>query len=158
MPPMVLLPLVDQAMSAMAARRFLRRLAADQRRALEADKLRVGVDGTTARAAPTGARQARRHARALARRCMAMRRALDAAAPETGGNAGAVTSKFRMSAPTAVIAEDEPLLRGELREMLAAQWPELAICAEVEDGTGRLHALSTSTSPTSCSSTSRCRA
>ena len=35
-----------------------------------------------------------------------------------------------MSAPTAVIAEDEPLLRGELKEMLAALWPELAICAE----------------------------
>ena len=31
-----------------------------------------------------------------------------------------------MSAPTAVLAEDEPLLRGELKEMLAAQWPTFA--------------------------------
>ena len=36
--------------------------------------------------------------------------------------------------PTAVIAEDEPLLREGLRESLAALWPELRICAEAEDG------------------------
>ena len=36
--------------------------------------------------------------------------------------------------PTAVIAEDEPLLREGLRESLAALWPELHICAEAEDG------------------------
>ena len=46
-----------------------------------------------------------------------------------------------MSAPTAVLAEDEPLLRGELKEMLAAQWPELVICAEAEDGPTALQAL-----------------
>jgi DNA-binding LytR/AlgR family response regulator len=34
----------------------------------------------------------------------------------------------------AVIAEDEPLLRAELREALAALWPELDIVAEVGDG------------------------
>ena len=39
-----------------------------------------------------------------------------------------------MSLPTAILAEDEPLLRAELREMLAAQWPELAIAGEAEDG------------------------
>src|SRR6516225_5078285 len=39
---------------------------------------------------------------------------------------------YRM--PTAVIAEDEPLLREGLRESLAALWPELHICAEAEDG------------------------
>jgi DNA-binding LytR/AlgR family response regulator len=39
-----------------------------------------------------------------------------------------------MKPPTAIIAEDEPLLRGELREMLGALWPELAIVAEVGDG------------------------
>jgi len=35
---------------------------------------------------------------------------------------------------TALIAEDEEVLRGELREMLAAQWPELDIVAEAGDG------------------------
>ena len=42
----------------------------------------------------------------------------------------------------AVIAEDEPVLRGELRDMLAKIWPELVICAEAEDGIEALHALS----------------
>jgi DNA-binding LytR/AlgR family response regulator len=39
-----------------------------------------------------------------------------------------------MSAPTAIIAEDEPLLRAELKEMLAAQWPDLDVRAEAGDG------------------------
>ena len=39
-----------------------------------------------------------------------------------------------MDAYKAVIAEDEPLLRAELRESLAKLWPELRVCAEVEDG------------------------
>jgi len=34
----------------------------------------------------------------------------------------------------AVIAEDEPLVRREIRDMLAALWPELDILAEVGDG------------------------
>ena len=46
-----------------------------------------------------------------------------------------------MSALKAVIAEDEPVLRTELRETLAAVWPELTICAEAEDGVQALHAL-----------------
>jgi DNA-binding LytR/AlgR family response regulator len=46
-----------------------------------------------------------------------------------------------MNAPTAVLAEDEPVLRGELKEMLAAQWPELVICAEAEDGEAAVEAL-----------------
>lgn len=41
----------------------------------------------------------------------------------------------------AVIAEDEPLLRAELREALATLWPELTICAEAEDGVEALHAI-----------------
>jgi DNA-binding LytR/AlgR family response regulator len=45
------------------------------------------------------------------------------------------------SRPTAIIAEDEPLLRRELREALASLWPELAIVAEAEDGTQALRAL-----------------
>jgi len=36
--------------------------------------------------------------------------------------------------PTALIAEDEPLMRQRLRETLAEVWPELAIIAEAQDG------------------------
>jgi len=43
----------------------------------------------------------------------------------------------------AVIAEDEPVLRQELKETLARLWPELLICAEVEDGIEAAHALET---------------
>jgi DNA-binding LytR/AlgR family response regulator len=39
-----------------------------------------------------------------------------------------------MNAPTAVLAEDEEVLRGELRARLAALWPELRIAAEAADG------------------------
>ena len=48
-----------------------------------------------------------------------------------------------MTAPRAVIAEDEPVLRAELRETLAKLWPELVICAEAEDGIQAVHALET---------------
>ena len=46
-----------------------------------------------------------------------------------------------MKPTTAVIAEDEPLLRAELRETLAALWPELVIAAEAEDGFAAMQAL-----------------
>ena len=46
-----------------------------------------------------------------------------------------------MNPPKAVIAEDEPVLRAELREMLGKLWPELVICAEAEDGIEALRAL-----------------
>ena len=46
-----------------------------------------------------------------------------------------------MRALKAVIAEDEPVLRAELREALAKLWPELVVCAEAEDGFAALHAL-----------------
>jgi DNA-binding LytR/AlgR family response regulator len=46
-----------------------------------------------------------------------------------------------MRPPTAVIAEDEPLLRGELKDALAALWPEVQILAEVEDGAQAIEAL-----------------
>jgi DNA-binding LytR/AlgR family response regulator len=42
---------------------------------------------------------------------------------------------------TAVLAEDEEVLRGELREMLAAQWPELDIVAEAGDGAAACRAV-----------------
>lgn len=46
-----------------------------------------------------------------------------------------------MSAPTAVLAEDEEVLRSELRERFAALWPELAIVAEASDGMEAARAL-----------------
>jgi DNA-binding LytR/AlgR family response regulator len=46
-----------------------------------------------------------------------------------------------MKTPTCVIAEDEPALRGELRETLAALWPELVIAAEAEDGLEAVRAI-----------------
>jgi len=46
-----------------------------------------------------------------------------------------------MSTPSAVIAEDEPLVRREIREALAQLWPELNVLAEVGDGLEALAAL-----------------
>jgi DNA-binding LytR/AlgR family response regulator len=46
-----------------------------------------------------------------------------------------------MSALAAVIADDEPLLRQELRESLQDLWPELAIVGEYGDGASVLHAI-----------------
>jgi DNA-binding LytR/AlgR family response regulator len=43
--------------------------------------------------------------------------------------------------PTALIAEDEPLLRAELKQALAELWPELQIVAETADGAATLAAL-----------------
>jgi DNA-binding LytR/AlgR family response regulator len=36
--------------------------------------------------------------------------------------------------PTAIIADDEPMMRAALRDHLAALWPELNVVAEAEDG------------------------
>lgn len=46
-----------------------------------------------------------------------------------------------MKTPAAIIAEDEPLLRAEIREVFQALWPELAICAEVADGLQAIEAF-----------------
>jgi DNA-binding LytR/AlgR family response regulator len=46
-----------------------------------------------------------------------------------------------MSRPTAIIAEDEPLLLGELKDALAELWPELEIKAEARDGIQAVRAL-----------------
>lgn len=46
-----------------------------------------------------------------------------------------------MNATGAVIAEDEPLVRQEIRHTLAQVWPELNILAEVGDGIEALAAL-----------------
>jgi DNA-binding LytR/AlgR family response regulator len=45
--------------------------------------------------------------------------------------------------PRAVIAEDEALLREQLRELLAATWPELEIVASAENGVEAIRALET---------------
>jgi DNA-binding LytR/AlgR family response regulator len=46
-----------------------------------------------------------------------------------------------VKAPNAVLAEDEPLVRGEIRECLQTLWPELVIHAEVGDGVEALAAV-----------------
>jgi DNA-binding LytR/AlgR family response regulator len=46
-----------------------------------------------------------------------------------------------MRALQAVIAEDEPVLRAELREALGKLWPELVVCAEAADGFAAIRAL-----------------
>jgi len=47
-----------------------------------------------------------------------------------------------MSPPTAMIAEDEPLMRERLKEKLAEAWPELEVVAEVADGDAAIAAFS----------------
>lgn len=44
-----------------------------------------------------------------------------------------------MSAPRILIADDEPLLRAELRDALTLLWPEAHIVAEAADGIAALH-------------------
>jgi DNA-binding LytR/AlgR family response regulator len=46
-------------------------------------------------------------------------------------------------APTALIAEDEPVLRAELIDLLAKVWPELDIVAVAEDGLAAMRLLDT---------------
>jgi DNA-binding LytR/AlgR family response regulator len=46
-----------------------------------------------------------------------------------------------MKRPQAVIAEDEPLVRGEIRQLLGSLWPELDILCEVGDGEQAVAAL-----------------
>src|SRR5207244_8341029 len=56
---------------------------------------------------------------------------------------GALRCDHCAPVPTAraIIAEDEPLLREELAELLASLWPELAIVAQAADGIATLQAL-----------------
>jgi DNA-binding LytR/AlgR family response regulator len=46
-----------------------------------------------------------------------------------------------MTHPTALIAEDEPLMRERLKDKLAETWPELEIVAEVADGVAAIEAF-----------------
>lgn len=48
-----------------------------------------------------------------------------------------------VSRPRVLIADDEPLLRAELRESLAALWPEAEIVAEAHDGFEALRLIRT---------------
>jgi DNA-binding LytR/AlgR family response regulator len=43
--------------------------------------------------------------------------------------------------PTAIVAEDEPILRAQLEGKLRKLWPELEVIASVEDGAAALEAL-----------------
>jgi DNA-binding LytR/AlgR family response regulator len=43
--------------------------------------------------------------------------------------------------PTAIIAEDEPILRAEIRETLRTLWPELRVSAEAADGLQAIEAF-----------------
>jgi DNA-binding LytR/AlgR family response regulator len=45
--------------------------------------------------------------------------------------------------PRAVLAEDEPLLLEQLRELLAAAWPELEVVALAQDGAEAIRAMET---------------
>src|SRR5688572_1967988 len=45
------------------------------------------------------------------------------------------------SAPRAIIAEDEAVLRDQLRDQLATLWPELRITAEAADGIAAMRAI-----------------
>jgi DNA-binding LytR/AlgR family response regulator len=46
-----------------------------------------------------------------------------------------------MQPTTAIIAEDEPILRAQLKAKLARMWPELTIVADVGDGEAALEAI-----------------
>jgi len=46
-----------------------------------------------------------------------------------------------MKLPTAIVAEDEPVLRTELRDALEALWPQLRIVEEAADGIAAIEAL-----------------
>ena len=63
--------------------------------------------------------------------------------PNSSAGNGAADSAARtaMSRPRAIIAEDEPLLRDELADVLGALWPELEIMAQAGDGIAALREL-----------------
>jgi DNA-binding LytR/AlgR family response regulator len=61
---------------------------------------------------------------------------------ETSIEAGViVSSPASQMTYTAIIADDEPLLRDELRDVLKELWPELRIVAEVSDGLSALQQI-----------------
>ena len=59
--------------------------------------------------------------------------------------------------PTAILAEDEPLLADELADLLKVLWPQLRIVARAGDGVAALNAIDTLPAGSSRCSTSTCR-
>ena len=57
------------------------------------------------------------------------------------GHRGAPRDSHMSTPVTAVIADDEPLLRASLRAALAEAWPDLEIVAEAANGADALHAV-----------------
>jgi DNA-binding LytR/AlgR family response regulator len=66
---------------------------------------------------------------------------MKAPAPALAAPQAAFAETRRMHRPRAIIAEDEPLLREELAELLGALWPELEIVTQTGDGIAALQAL-----------------
>ncbi|HEU0203736.1 MAG TPA: response regulator [Burkholderiaceae bacterium] len=64
----------------------------------------------------------------------------DSRSPESVVRSAATSAA---AAPTAIIAEDEPLLADELADLLQALWPQLRIVARVRDGVAALDAIET---------------
>src|SRR5687768_13643732 len=56
---------------------------------------------------------------------------------DTARGAGAAA----MTGPTAILAEDEPLLADELVDLLKVLWPQLRIVARAGDGVAALNAV-----------------
>jgi len=51
------------------------------------------------------------------------------------------TAETELPPPTAILAEDEPLIADELADALAKLWPQLRIVERVGDGVAALHAI-----------------
>ena len=62
-----------------------------------------------------------------------------------------------MTRPTALIADDEPLLREKLARLLAQAWPELEVVALARNGREAVEMFEAQ-KPDVCFSTSTCRA
>ena len=138
MPPMMLLPLVDHAL--------VYGLQPGNDRGSIRSKPRPGPGGSdsqSATAVPGSSKAGRTPASRASASACTRSMATTPASSSTGYTIAAREQpwRYRMKSPTCVIAEDEPVLRTELRETLAALWPELVIVAAAEDGLEALRAL-----------------
>ena len=70
---------------------------------------------------------------------------IDASASSGGEVAPPPRKRDHVARPRAIIAEDEPLLREELAELLGSLWPELQVVAQAGDGIAALHMLQADT-------------
>ena len=173
-PPNLLISLVENAIKhgiePSRGRRHGRALRARQRGrspGRHGGRHRPRLVGTIARraaasASPTCASGWRRcTARAAGSRSSRRRRAARGRRSRSRSSRGDWRSARRRRAcamPTALIAEDEPMLRAPAARRASREaWPELAIVAEAEQWRGGARRSSRSSGPTSCSSTSGCR-